>query len=90
MCGRWELDQTEVWDVRRNETVNSVVSTILHSSSRIGYLRRGEIPGGVCKLGSADRVGNAGGTRKDRSQKRRNGFASSGGRQGSELHPTSS
>ena len=42
------------------------------------------------KQGSADHVGDAGGTRKDRSQRRRNRLASTGVRQRSELHPTSS
>ena len=33
-----ELDQTEVWEDRKSGTVNPVVSTTLHSSSRIGCL----------------------------------------------------
>ena len=32
--------------------------------------RGGEVPGGICEHGLADRVGNAGATRKDRGQRR--------------------
>ena len=47
-----------------------------------------ETSGRVCKHGSADLVGDAGGTRKGRSQGCRDCFAGSGGRHGSELYPT--
>ena len=43
MCGRCELDLTEVWDERRSGTVNPVVSITSHSSSRVGCL--GFLPG---------------------------------------------
>ena len=33
--------------------------------------RCGEVPGGICEYGSANRVGNAGATRQDRSKRRR-------------------
>ena len=41
-------------------------------------------------MGHPIHVGDVGGTRKDRSQRRRSSFASSGGPQSSEMHPTTS